>query len=179
MTNWDQPSLGMNIKGGIFRNKVISSSNSVEHMYFWHPHSLVTSKVCILEIPEVQSTYGLQYLKNKWHVFKKWHPCEYARLNVQEKGFLFHETVLCCFRGCLKVPNDTKSILNDSKGGHSCSFRTNWASFRTFRRPLFPKPVSRLGLFCRFLQQDSYRFFNNDDKCHPWPERSLRSKSSK
>ena len=27
-------------------------------------------------------------------------------------------------------------------------------SFRTFRRPIFPKPVSWFGLFCRFLQQD-------------------------
>ena len=37
-------------------------------------------------------------------------------------------------------------------------------SFRTFRRPLFPIPVSSLGLFSRFLQQDSSRrtFFLND-----------------
>ena len=33
------------------------------------------------------------------------------------------------------------------KEGHSCSFRTNLASFRTFRSPPFPKPVSWLGLF--------------------------------
>ena len=33
-------------------------------------------------------------------------------------------------------------------------FRTNLVSFRTFTRPLFPKPVSCPGLFCRFLQQD-------------------------
>ena len=38
---------------------------------------------------------------------------------------------------------------------HSCLFRTNLVSFRTFRRPLFHKPVYWLGLFCRFLQQDS------------------------
>jgi hypothetical protein len=31
----------------------------------------------------------------------------------------------------------------------------NSVSFKTFRRPLFLKPVSWLGLFCRFLQQDS------------------------
>ena len=30
-------------------------------------------------------------------------------------------------------------------------------SFKTFRRSLFPKPVSWLGLFCRFLQQDGFR----------------------
>ena len=44
-------------------------------------------------------------------------------------------------RGLLKALNDTKLILNDEKG-HSCSYRTNSVSFRTFRRPLFPKPVS-------------------------------------
>ena len=31
--------------------------------------------------------------------------------------------------------------------GHSCSFRTNLVSFRTFRRPLFSKPVFCPGLF--------------------------------
>ena len=31
--------------------------------------------------------------------------------------------------------------------GHSCTFRSNLVSFRTFRRPLFPKPVSCPGLF--------------------------------
>ena len=56
-------------------------------------------------------------------------------------------------RGPLEILNDTKLILN-GEGGHSCSFQTNLVSFRTFRRPLFPKPVSWLGLFCRFLQQD-------------------------
>ena len=57
-------------------------------------------------------------------------------------------------RGCLKVLNATTLILNDY-GGNSCSFRTNLVSFRTFRRHLFPKPISWLGLFCHFLQQDS------------------------
>ena len=42
---------------------------------------------------------------------------------------------------------------------HSCSFRTNLVSFRTFRLPLFPKPVSWLGLFCRFLQQTGYTVY--------------------
>ena len=37
-------------------------------------------------------------------------------------------------------------------------FRTNLISFRNFRRPLFPKPVSWLGLFCRFFQQDGSSF---------------------
>ena len=32
-------------------------------------------------------------------------------------------------------------------------FRINLVSFRTFRRPLFCKPVSWQGLFCHFLQQ--------------------------
>ena len=41
--------------------------------------------------------------------------------------------------------------LND-KGGHSCSFRTNLVSFRTFRCPLFLKPVFWLRLpFLPFL----------------------------
>ena len=37
----------------------------------------------------------------------------------------------------------------------SCSFSINLVSFRTFRRPLFPRPVSCMGLFGRFLQQGS------------------------
>ena len=52
--------------------------------------------------------------------------------------------------GLLKVLNNTKLILNDSRG-HSCSFRTKLVLFRTFRRPLFPKPVSCPGLFLPFL----------------------------
>ena len=32
--------------------------------------------------------------------------------------------------------------------GHSCSFGTNLVSFRTFRCPLFPKPVTGRELFC-------------------------------
>ena len=66
-------------------------------------------------------------------------------------------------RGRLKVLNDTKMIINYSSG-NSRLFRTNLVSFRTFRRPLFPKPVSLLELFCRFLQQDSSRstYFVND-----------------
>ena len=39
----------------------------------------------------------------------------------------------------------------------SCSFRTNLVSFRTFRRLLFPKPISWQGLFCHFLQQSGSR----------------------
>ena len=54
----------------------------------------------------------------------------------------------------MKALNDTKLILND-EGGHSCSFSTNLVSFRTFKRSLFPKPVSCPEIFCRFLQQDS------------------------
>ena len=46
------------------------------------------------------------------------------------------ETGLGC-RGHLKVLNDTNLIQM-----FSCSFRTNFVSFRTFRRPLCPKPVS-------------------------------------
>ena len=45
-------------------------------------------------------------------------------------------------RGCLKVLNDAKLFLNDSY-----SFRTNLVSFRTFRRPLFPKPFSCHGFY--------------------------------
>ena len=58
------------------------------------------------------------------------------------------------YRECLKVLNDTKLIINDY-GGHSCSFRTNLVSFKTFKHSLFPKPVPFLDYFCRFLQQDS------------------------
>ena len=51
------------------------------------------------------------------------------------------------------------------KEGHSCSFRTNLVSFRTFRCPLFPKPVSCPGLFCCFLQQDcSNPKFKHDNR---------------
>ena len=47
-------------------------------------------------------------------------------------------------RGLLKVLSDKKLKL----GVHNwCSFRNNLVSFRTFRLPLFPKPVSWLGLF--------------------------------
>ena len=51
------------------------------------------------------------------------------------------------------IPNWSLMI----RWGHSCSFRTSLLLFRTFRCPLFPKPVSWLGLFCRFLQQDGSR----------------------
>ena len=53
--------------------------------------------------------------------------------------------------GPLEALNDVKLILNDSEC-HSCSFRTNLISFKTFRCPLFPEPVSWLGLFfCHFI----------------------------
>ena len=48
-------------------------------------------------------------------------------------------------RGDPKALNDTKLIINGWRG-HSCSSRTNLVSFRTFRRPLFPKPVSWLAV---------------------------------
>ena len=57
-------------------------------------------------------------------------------------------------RGPKEALNDIKLILNNL-GSHSYSFRTNLVSFRTFRRPLFPKPVSWQVLFCHFLQQSS------------------------
>ena len=46
-----------------------------------------------------------------------------------------------------------------------CSFKTNSVSFRTFRCPLFPKPVSWLELFCRFLQQtgSTFQFFSHQN----------------
>ena len=43
-----------------------------------------------------------------------------------------------------------KLNLNDEES-RSCSFRGNWASFRTFKCPLFSKPVSWLELFLPFL----------------------------
>ena len=55
------------------------------------------------------------------------------------------------------IPNWSLRI----KRGNSCSFRTNLVSFRTFRRSIFPKPVSWLGLFCLFLQQDRSRSLKN------------------
>ena len=58
-----------------------------------------------------------------------------------------------CFgnRRCLKA----ELVLVDHLHCTPSSFRTNLDSFRTIRLPLFPKPVSLLGLFCRFLQQGS------------------------
>ena len=47
--------------------------------------------------------------------------------------------------GRLKILNGIKLILN------ACSFRINLVSFRTFRQPLFSKPISWLGLFLPFL----------------------------
>ena len=47
-------------------------------------------------------------------------------------------------RGHLKVLNNTKLILNVVTHAHL-------VSFRTFRRPLFPKLVSWLGLFLPLL----------------------------
>ena len=42
--------------------------------------------------------------------------------------------------------------------GHSCSFRTNLVWFRTFRCPLFPKPVSWQGLFLPLLTANPAQF---------------------
>ena len=39
----------------------------------------------------------------------------------------------------------------------SCSFRTNFVSFRTFKCVIFPKAVTSHGLFCHFLQQHCFR----------------------
>ena len=58
--------------------------------------------------------------------------------------------------------------------GSSCSFRTNLLSFIIFRYPLFPKPVSWLGLFLTFLTANQLQqymlpfnavvvFFNHSD----------------
>ena len=52
-------------------------------------------------------------------------------------------------RGSLQVVNDTKLVLNEHEWPPS--FRVNLESFRTLRRPLFPKPVSWLGLFLLLL----------------------------
>ena len=59
----------------------------------------------------------------------------------------------------LEALNDTKLILNDLQG-QSCSLRTNFVSFRTFKCPIFPKPVSWLGLFLRFLQETGSNNFS-------------------
>ena len=40
--------------------------------------------------------------------------------------------------------------------GNSSSFRTNLVSFRTFRHPLFSKPIG-WDFFCHFLQQDDHQ----------------------
>ena len=76
-------------------------------------------------------------------------------------------SVTTCRRpqSCLTVRNGKKSpgqetglenrgrlkLLNLE--GHSCSFRSNLVSFRSFRRPLISKPVSCTRLFYRFLHQ--------------------------
>ena len=57
-------------------------------------------------------------------------------------------------KGPPEALNDTKLMLN-YKGGHSCSFRTNLVSFKTFRCPLFPKTVSWFGLFLPFVTANS------------------------
>jgi hypothetical protein len=57
-------------------------------------------------------------------------------------------------RGCLKVLKDTKLVLNKHEWPPS-SFKIIMVSFRTFKCPLFPKPVSCPGLF---LQQDGSNF---------------------
>ena len=74
----------------------------------------------------------------------------------KKRTFLFHETVFCCFRGCLKVLNDTESILNDFKGGIIQNLQMSPIPQTSFLAGTF---------FGRFLQQDSSRFFNNDQKC--------------
>ena len=50
----------------------------------------------------------------------------------------------------LKVLNVTKLVLNEHEWP-PLSFRINFVSRRTFRRPLFPKPVSWLEYFLPFL----------------------------
>ena len=57
-------------------------------------------------------------------------------------------------RGPLKDLKDSKLILNESKL-FPWSSRISLVPFRTFRGPLFPKPVTGQELFCRFLQQTS------------------------
>ena len=53
-------------------------------------------------------------------------------------------------RGHLKVLSDTKLILNKDERP-PWSFRINLVSFRASRGLLLHKPVSWLGLFCRFI----------------------------
>ena len=56
---------------------------------------------------------------------------------------------------CCKCQKKSQPRNIYDSGGNSCSFRNNLVSFITFISPLFPKPVSWLGLFCCFLQQES------------------------
>ena len=54
----------------------------------------------------------------------------------------------------LKILNGIKLILDD-QGNHLDSYTISLESFRSFRSPLFRKPVTALArnFFCRFLQQ--------------------------
>ena len=55
-------------------------------------------------------------------------------------------------RGPLKILNGIKLILDD-QGNHLDSYTISLELFRSFRGPLFHKPVTGQELFCCFLQQ--------------------------
>ena len=60
--------------------------------------------------------------------------------------------VLPSFCFAFKIPDDVTATITHAHLG------LIWYHlFRTFIHPLFPKPVSWLGFFCRFLQQEGSR----------------------
>ena len=63
-------------------------------------------------------------------------------------------------RGPLKILNGMKLILDD-QGNHLDPCTLSLESFRSFRGPLFRKPVTGQELFCCFLQQTGSNALTN------------------
>ena len=73
-------------------------------------------------------------------------------------------------RGPLKILNVIKLILDD-QGNHLDSFTTSLESFKSFRGPLFRKPVSGQGLFllaqlCKYTNYKQNKILNMHIKIH-------------
>ena len=77
------------------------------------------------------------------------HPSTFLK-NLNVNSIWYHPEALEVFRSpnlFLNLDFFAVSYSTQALVSYSCSFRTNLVSFRTFRLPLFPKPVSCLGLF--------------------------------
>ena len=101
----------------------------------------------------------LGYWHNSLHTWKWSEMCALEPVCSMKRQISPNQEIGLGNRGPLDSLNGTKLILND-EGVHSCSFKNDLASKRTLF-PLFPKPVSWLGLFLyRFLQQTSSSFIS-------------------